>query len=361
MSTNKNISDAIKEIYVSLHFLEEKYSLAGLEKYPHIIKIFKEFDDSDKEWRYFYKLENHTVLLDLASIFRNFLANFRDDLLPRIEELSKKLLSQLVSVRSQSAVFQGYEIDCEEILQNRLRYIHLSEELAFSLKRCRTELKDLENKIDKVEDQRKETLSSYKDANLLISELKTKKELLNKITDEVTNSEIKKLYDEIYMEEILIANKYRNWALGIFLIIGIILIFGFLNVSIQNWNHLRDSNYIYIPLDWGSLVKTLMLFSLTTPAWYLARESSKHRQVAYKARMLGTELSSFPLYAREFKDEDRLELRKILADRFFGQELYNDSKASSNSDNSLEQIKLLNEANKVLAESLKIKKVAEGS
>ena len=75
--------------------------------------------------------------------------------------------------------------------------------------------------------------------------------------------------------------------------------------------------------------------------------------------MLGTELASFPLYAREFKDEDRLELRKHLADRFFGQELYSDSKSVQNSDSSLEQVKLLTEANKVLVESLKIKKVAE--
>lgn len=195
----------------------------------------------------------------------------------------------------------------------------------------------------------------------ILEELKEKKSFLNKLTDHITNSEIKTLYDKIYDEEVLIADKYRNWALGIFLIIGTTLILGFLNISIQNWNHLRDSSYINIPLGWESLIKTVMLFSLTTPAWYLAKESSKHRRVAYKARMLGTELASFPLYAREFKDEDRLELRKILADRFFGQELYNDSKASLNSDNSLEQIKLITEANKVLAESLKIKKVAEGS
>lgn len=140
-----------------------------------------------------------------------------------------------------------------------------------------------------------------------------------------------------------------------------LLILGFLNLSIQNWNYLRDSSYIYIPFGWDSLIKTLMLFSLSTPAWYLAREFSKHRKVAYKARMLGTELAAFPLYAREFKDEDRLELRKILADRFFGQELYSDSKTASNSDNSLEQVKLLTEVNKVLAESLKIKKSVESS
>jgi hypothetical protein len=75
--------------------------------------------------------------------------------------------------------------------------------------------------------------------------------------------------------------------------------------------------------------------------------------------VLGTELASFPLYVWEFKDEDRLELRKHLADRFFGQELFNDSKNVSSSDNSLEQIKLLTEANKVLAEALKAKKATE--
>ncbi|WP_427933642.1 hypothetical protein [Acinetobacter sp.] len=130
----------------------------------------------------------------------------------------------------------------------------------------------------------------------------------------------------------------------------------FEHYPIQNWNHLRDSSYIHIPFGWDSLLKTLMLFSLTTPAWYLTRESSKHRKVAYKAKILGTELASFPLYAREFKDEDRLELRKSLADRFFGQELYNDSSNTKNSnDVSIEQVKLIAEANKVLAESLKVK------
>lgn len=359
MSTAKIISDAIKEIYVFLHFLEEKYSLSVLEEYPHIIKLFEEFDDADKKWRYFYKFDNVTDLLDLANIFRNSVSDFKDQYLPEIEKLSKKILSQLLRIRSQSAVFQGYEIDCEEVLKNRLQYIHLSEELAFSLKKHKLEINGLKNRIYEIEEERKKTLNSYKEANKLINELKTKKELLNKITDEVTNSEIKKMYDEIYTDEKLIANQYRNWALGIFAIIGIILLLGFLNISIQNWNHLRNPTYIHIALGWESLIKTLMLFSLTTPAWYLARESSKHRKVAYKAQVLGTELASFPLYVSEFEDEDRLELRKNLADRFFGQELYSDAKTSLSNDNSLEQIKLLTEANKVLAEALKAKKVVE--
>lgn len=217
----------------------------------------------------------------------------------------------------------------------------------------------LEEKQKKIDEQGNVVLARQQEANNIFEEFKNKNAAFSQLIDEQSNSQIGQLYRDIYNREITIADKYRNFALGIFAIVGFILILGFLNISIQNWNHLKDPTYIHIPLGWESLIKTLMLFSLTTPAWYLTRESSKHRKVAYKAQMLGTELASFPLYAREFKDEDRLELRKNLVDRFFGQELYSDSKTVQNSDSSLEQVKLLTEANKVLVESLKIKKVTE--
>ncbi|MFI9457668.1 hypothetical protein [Acinetobacter sp. NPDC052428] len=221
-------------------------------------------------------------------------------------------------------------------------------------------LSTIKNQQEQLNKEHSAFLKNYEEMESIFADLKNKNSAFSQLIDEQSNSQIGQLYRDIYNREIDIADQYRNWALGIFAIVGIILVLGFLNISIQNWNHLKDSSYIHIPLGWESLIKTLMLFSLTTPAWYLARESSKHRKVAYKAQMLGTELASFPLYAREFKDEERLELRKHLADRFFGQELYNDSKTNSNSDNSLEQVKLLTEANKVLAESLKIKKSIEG-
>ncbi|AXQ23680.1 hypothetical protein BEN71_17095 [Acinetobacter wuhouensis] len=357
MNLNKSISDAIKEIYVSLNFLSEQYSLAELENYTNVIKILKEFDDPDKKWRYFYKLESNTALFDLASIFRNSKNIFQDNQLPTIDELCKKILSQIVTVRSQSATFQGYEIDFEEVLQNRLKYIHLSEELAIGLKNSHNDLRKVNNQILEISQERQELIDSYEQAAKMIEELKNKKEILNKITDKVTNGEIEKLYVDIYKEEMTIANNYRNWALYIFCSVGIILLLCFFNISIQNWNHLRDSNFIEIPFGIDSLLRILMLFSLTTPAWYLTKESSKHRKVAYKARMIGTELASFPLYVSELKDEDRLELRKHLADRFFGQELYIES--NQNFDHSVEQIKLLTEANKALAEALKVKKSIE--
>lgn len=226
-------------------------------------------------------------------------------------------------------------------------------------------IKEQQNKIlednKKISNLNKKSIADHETALRIVEELKSKNEAYSQLLDEDSNTRVLKLYDDIYEREINIADKYRNWALIIFASVGVVLLLGFLNLSIQNWNHLRNSIYIHIPLGWDNLLKTLMLFSLTTPAWYLTNESSKHRKVAYKAKTLGTELAAFPLYAREFKDEERLELRKSLSDRFFGQELFNDSKSVSSSDNSLEQIKLLTEANKVLAEALKAKKVIESN
>ncbi|MCG2608083.1 hypothetical protein LZZ98_05960 [Acinetobacter sp. SM34] len=224
------------------------------------------------------------------------------------------------------------------------------------LKLLQENINNIQLQQEKIDILNNDLLNSRGLALKIVEELKSKNQVYSQLIDQDSNIEIKKLYESIYDQEIKLANQYRNWALLIFAVIGAFLLFGFLNLSIQNWNHLRDSSYIHIPFGWDSLLKTLMLFSLTTPAWYLTRESSKHRKVAYKAKMLGTELASFPLYAREFKDEDRLELRKSLADRFFGQELYNGSSNTKNTnDVSIEQIKLIAEANKVLAESLKIK------
>lgn len=135
------------------------------------------------------------------------------------------------------------------------------------------QLFDIHKEQLKISFNNEDILKLQHEASQLVEELRLKKHLLNQDIDNKNNSLIKKSYDEIYEEEVLIANRYRNWALIILGFIGGTLLLSFLNLSIQNWNHLRDSTYIYIPLGWESLIKTVMLFSLTAPAWYLAKES----------------------------------------------------------------------------------------
>ena len=328
----ENVQQEFK--YISSEVWEKSFFLYDLRE-----MISSEFIDTK-----IYTMNKH--LFDRFLFLLQGYNQVGDDVLEELKETAKSLVGMLTIYNAESDSIVTKKKSSDLIFEDRI--------------------KKLENGLSNLERQQKEifklnqiVINSQNEANRIISELKDKNDAYSQLIDEDSNARILKLYTSIYDDEIEIANKYRNWALGIFAMIGFILIFGFLNISIQNWNNLRDSSYIHIPLGWDSFIKTLMLFSLTTPAWYLTRESSKHRKVAYKARMLGTELASFPLYAREFKDEDRLELRKHLADRFFGQELYSDSKTTNSNDNSLEQMKLMNETNKVLAEALKAKKVLE--
>ncbi|UNW07275.1 hypothetical protein MOV98_03040 [Acinetobacter variabilis] len=306
----------------------------------HIHNLDRLLDFSTIDLNLFYA--NKEILFNLLNNIKIYNESGEEELIPSLNKQAGKVFSIIVEHDDSHSLISDYKI-----LKDK--------------DKIKNEIKRIKEEQEEISSRNQEILERQTTAIRIINELKDKNNAYSQLIDEDSNARILKLYNDIYDREIVIADKYRNWALGIFAFIGVLLILGFLNLSIQNWNYLRDSSYIYIPFGWGSLIKTLMLFSLTTPAWYLARESSKHRKVAYKARMLGTELAAFPLYAREFKDEDRLELRKRLADRFFGQELYSDSKTASNSDYSLEQVKLLTEANKVLAESLKMKKSVESS
>jgi hypothetical protein len=295
------------------------------------------------KYKYFEKLRDDLVHL-ISWRKEDFIINVKNDLEQLVKDFIKyNELKDTQKVKDSK--------DLEEILQNT-NILSLTQ----SIDNLHNQVTELHLKNEEILGKNSALENAQKRALDIINEIESKNQSFNLLIDDKSNAEIKNLYEKIYIDEIKLADKYINWALLIFAVIGSFLLLGFLNLSIQNWNHTRDSSYIEIKFGWDSLLKTLMLFSLTTPAWYLTRESSKHRKVAYKAKMLGTELSSFPLYAREFKDEDRLELRKSLADRFFGQELYNDSSNTKNTnDVSIEQIKLIAEANKVLAESLKVK------
>nr|WP_307887420.1 hypothetical protein [Acinetobacter seifertii] len=85
---------------------------------------------------------------------------------------------------------------------------------------------------------------------------------------------------------------------------------------------------------------------LTAPGWYFAKESAKHRQVAYKAKIISSELTALPYYLADLEVKDRHEMRMKMADKFFGQELYNDKK--SDSSNVSEQTKATTEAIKTI-------------
>lgn len=345
----------IKNIYTIL--LELDIPQNHLNEIVSFYELREQFLNLNNEWRYVFHIDEK-LLTSLYACLKSYKQNKSDRKLIILEDISKKIMDGLAQIISDNSISDSY-LEEEIVLRKELSKIFENKNKEVELDRLMEKFKSIEGIQVSIEQKNEVIDREYVKVIENLNKFEEKHSKFNVLIDRKSNSAIKNLYIDIYEREIEIADKYRNWALIIFAFVGLILLLGFLNFSIQNWNHLRSNVYIHIPLGWDSVLKTLMLFSLTTPAWYLTKESSKHRKVAYKAQMLGTELASFPLYVRELKDEDRLDLRKHLADRFFGQELFNDSKNASSSDNSLEQIKLLTEANKVLAEALKAKKAVE--
>lgn len=351
----KNI-ELIKLIYTIL--LELDIPKNNLNEIVSFYELREQFLNLNNEWRYVFHIDEK-LLTSLYMCLKSYKQNKSDRKLIILEDISKKIMDGLAQIISDNSISDSY-LEEEIVLRKELSKIFENKNKEVELNRLMEKFKSLESIQVSIEQKNEVINREYDKVIENLNRFEEKHTKFNVLIDQKSNSEIKHLYIDIYNREIEIADKYRNWALIIFAIVGVLVFTAILITLSQNaFAFFYPEKYSKIILGWDSLIKTFMLFSLTTPAWYLTKESSKHRKVAYKAKTLGTELAAFPLYAREFKDEDRLELRKHLADRFFGQELFNDSKNASSSDGSLEQIKLLTEANKVLAEAIKIKKTPE--
>ncbi|KAF1018414.1 MAG: hypothetical protein GAK29_04242 [Acinetobacter bereziniae] len=202
--------------------------------------------------------------------------------------------------------------------------------------------------IAKIQNELTKTKKEYEDVNKIYDDIKRKNEKFNYFIDAGNNEALKELYENIYIDEKKIANEFRNYAIIILLIIGSIILLIIVCGLIQNFfSFTNPGSFNPIHYSFSHFIRFIGLFSLTVPAWYLAKESNKHRQVAYKAKILGTGLTAFPHYVKELSDEDHIKMRTTLADKFFGQELYSDKKATNTEIQ--EQSKLTLEALKTAA------------
>lgn len=302
----------LEQTIISLENVELLLTIDNKKNYSNIKKLEKLLKNTAELFQYKLIWEDKPDLNDLDDIAQKFIRFNRLEDLELLNEISGKII-QTIDISKQ---FNEIVIDPEERDKLDIREIVMFKNALDKFSTLDKEYKGIEQQKRNIDKINKSLLDSKDRANSIIEDLQDKVEFLNQKTDESSNTQIKKLYMDIYDTEIKLANDYRNWALSIFALISLMLVWKFFNFGFEfnNWGI-----NVSIPtkkIEWKSALNILLLIGLSTPAWYLARESSKHRKVAYKAQMLGTELASFPLYVRELKDEDRLDLRKHLADRF---------------------------------------------
>ncbi|MCU4503510.1 hypothetical protein KTI78_10050 [Acinetobacter sp. WU_MDCI_Abxe161] len=209
------------------------------------------------------------------------------------------------------------------------------------------ESKKIENEINRVNEELKKTLDKSKQMEGLLEEFKINNSNFKIYTEQNYNDHTKEIYAEIYNTEYALADKYRKYAILVFLIIAIFALINFLLPTIEGIiNYFKINKFQTSPISILFFVRTIFLLLLTAPGWYFARESAKHRQVAYKAKIVSAELAALPFYIADLELKDRREMRIKMADKFFGQELYNDKK--SDNSNVSEQTKATTEAIKTI-------------
>ncbi|MEH1712476.1 hypothetical protein V7G70_17755 [Acinetobacter pittii] len=205
----------------------------------------------------------------------------------------------------------------------------------------------LEKEIKDIRSQWVTVLEDSTKLKELINEFQEKFTSFNVFEEKQFNEKTKQIYTEIYNSEYKLANNYRKYAIAVFLSIGAVAIICFvLPLIIGIINYFKINEFKSPEPNSFFFIKSVFMLLLTAPGWYFARESAKHRQVAYKAKIISSELSALPYYLADLEEKDRHEMRMKMADKFFGQELYNDKK--SDSSNVSEQTKATTEAIKTI-------------
>ena len=142
----------------------------------------------------------------------------------------------------------------------------------------------------------------------LISILNDKKDEASDIVQIIGNIGITGNYQKIANQEMKSANRWRNIALFLMILmvlaIGATILFGVKN-----------------GFDWKmSLFRVLASLVLSIPATYAAKESSKHRKIENYNRKTELELASLEPFMEKLPEEAKITIREKLTEKYFGQE-----------------------------------------
>ncbi|MDV7405820.1 hypothetical protein R4468_13590 [Acinetobacter baumannii] len=265
-------------------------------------------------------LKNQKNLMSVLAIAESIVNYFNQN-----SEVKNTSFSRSHEYKLLAEKFRSYDITFDNILSAR--------ELSINIEEIRTNLEENLKQSDRVKE--------------IFTSIENQYQGFNAFVEKNHNDETKKIYDEVYKNEYGLADQYRKYAIRVFLTIAVIAIFNFLIPTIEgSINFFKGRGFTTSPIDTLFFLRTIFMLLLTAPGWYFARESAKHRQVAYKAKILSAELSALPFYLADLDLKDRHEMRMKMADKFFGQELYNDKK--SDSSNVSEQTKATTEAIKTI-------------
>lgn len=230
-------------------------------------------------------------LLDKSeSRFNELAASFRKQHSEAIRESQKKLNELLIN-------FNDTLEDSENKISSKLSVIESTvQEYKAEIGVLGNTLKDIEesqkNQINKVN-------SIYEEAAIEIEEKKNQIGEQLKIASEGV---IASSFDNGAISERTIANRLRNWSL---FCMGLIVLITFVTF-------IESTEYGF---DWeSSILRFALIFTLSIPATYLSRESSKHRLQEHNLHQTALDLKTIDPYIKSISEPERTKLRVSLVE-----------------------------------------------
>lgn len=166
-----------------------------------------------------------------------------------------------------------------------------------------TMLQELKDDFAKLQAESEKTQSDR------LESLKTSQEQAAQIVQVVGNTGITGNYQKIANAEGVQANTWR-WITIAFFVSGIAL------AGATFWKFWHEP---FSPENaWSVLIRLMYAVAITSPAWYTAKESARHRSNADRARQTELELASLGPFIELMPDEKKHQIREELTKRYFG-------------------------------------------
>ena len=158
-----------------------------------------------------------------------------------------------------------------------------------------------------------------------VKRIKANETFINEIEGLYINNETRKVYEDLYKDEVKIANRFRNGALLIYLLLG-----GFATISLYLllFSNTHSDWVIRLSDPDKLLIKIPLILTLIFIGIYFSIEGDKHRRIANQARQTMKELHAFTSYSTDIQDKIP-EIKIKLADKYFGKTLYESEKNGS--------------------------------
>ena len=223
------------------------------------------------------------------NVISEIFENIRNASLITIKNLKQEetSLTEKISTLSQEIVTQQSKLDSlsESIATQKAEALAVTAQVQKEY--AETEAKRNADFI-KITESFKEAFSSNQDesknkAFQLISSLETSRDEAAKIVQVVGNIGVTGNYQKIADNESKQANFWRWIAVGMFA----------LGIGTAMANLLKFWDVPFTPENaWSAIIRLLYAIAITTPAWYAAKESARHRTNADSARQTELELAS---------------------------------------------------------------------